>query len=94
MHTHTYILHIHIYKSYTYTHIYPNIPHSECLTSLQRVLQLRGNKQISSDTLIELAEVVLKSNIFQFDEKLLNRYVEPQLEQSLHLHMLFSLWLT
>ena len=49
--------------------LYPNIPHSEGLTSLRRVLELRDNKQISSDTLIELAEIVLKNNIFQFDEK-------------------------
>ena len=49
--------------------LYPNIPHSEGLTSLRRVLELRDNKQISSDTLVELAEIVLKSNIFQFDEK-------------------------
>ena len=32
-------------------------------------MELRDNKQISSDTLIELAEIVLKNNIFQFDEK-------------------------
>ena len=31
--------------------IYPNIPHSEVLNSLQRFLELRDNKQISSDTL-------------------------------------------
>ena len=49
--------------------LYPNIPHSEGLTSLQRFLELRDNKQISSDTLIELAEIVLKNNIFEFDEK-------------------------
>ena len=30
---------------------------------------MRDNKQISSDTLVELVEIVLKSNIFQFDEK-------------------------
>ena len=29
----------------------------------------RDNKQISSDTLIELTEIVLKNNIFEFDEK-------------------------
>ena len=29
----------------------------------------RDNKQISSDTLIELVEIVLKNNIFEFDEK-------------------------
>ena len=49
--------------------LYPNIPHSEGLTSLRRVLESRDNKQISSDTLVELAEIVLKNNIFQFDEK-------------------------
>ena len=38
-------------------------------TLLRRFFELRDNKQISSDTLIELAEIVLKSNIFEFDEK-------------------------
>ena len=33
------------------------------------IYQTRDNKQISSDTLTELAEVVLKNNIFEFDEK-------------------------
>ena len=32
-------------------------------------MELRGIKQISSDTLIELAETVLRNNIFEFDEK-------------------------
>ena len=49
--------------------LYPNITHSEGLTSLQRFLKLRDNKQISCDTFIELAEIVLKNNIFEFDEK-------------------------
>ena len=44
--------------------LYPNIPHSEGLTSLRRVLELRDNKQISSDTLVELAEIVLKKQNF------------------------------
>ena len=49
--------------------LYPNIPHSEGLNSLGRFLELRDNKQISSDTLIELVEIVLKNNLFQFDQK-------------------------
>ena len=49
--------------------LYPNIPHGEGLASLRRFLETRDNKQISSDTLTELAEVVLKNNIFEFDEK-------------------------
>ena len=32
-------------------------------------MELRDNKHISSDTFIELAEIVLKNNIFEFDEK-------------------------
>ena len=31
--------------------------------------KLGENKQISSDTLTELAEIVLKNNIFEFDKK-------------------------
>ena len=45
------------------------IPHSEGLISLRRILELRDKKQISSDTLIELAEIVLKNNIFKFGQK-------------------------
>ena len=61
--------------------LYPNIPHSEDLTSLRRFFELSDNKHISSDTFIELAEIVLKNKIMK-------------LEQSLHLRMLYCLWLT
>ena len=74
--------------------LYPNIPHSEGLTSLRRFLKLRDKKEISSDIVAELAEIVLKTTFFNSMKKLLNRYVEPQLEQTLQLHMLFCLWLT
>ena len=49
--------------------LYPNTPHGEGLDSLRRYLKTRDNKQISGDTLTELAEVVVKNNIFEFDEK-------------------------
>ena len=49
--------------------IYPNKPHGEGLASLRKFLKTRDNKQISSDALTELAEVVLKNNIFEIDEK-------------------------
>ena len=48
--------------------LYPNIPHGEGLASLYKFLENRENKKISSDTLAELAETVLKK-IFEFDEK-------------------------
>ena len=41
----------------------------EKILCLRRFLETRDNKQILSDTLRELAEVVLKNNIFKFDEK-------------------------
>ena len=40
--------------------LYLNIPHGEGLASLYKFLETRENKQISSDTLAELAEIVLK----------------------------------
>ena len=52
--------------------LYPNVPHGEGLDSLSlslKFLETRKNKQISSDTLPELAEIVWKNNIFEFDEK-------------------------
>ena len=56
--------------------LYPNIPHGEGLASLHRFLETRNNKQISSDTLTELAELVLmKKNLMK---RLSNRTVELQ----------------
>ena len=49
--------------------LYPNIPYGEGLASLYKFLEIRENKQISSDTLAELAETVLKNKIFEFYEK-------------------------
>ena len=49
--------------------LYPNILHSKGLTSLRRFLELTDNKQISSDTLTELAEIMTENNIFEFNEK-------------------------
>ena len=36
---------------------------------LSKFLETRENKQISNYVLAELAEIVLKNNIFEFDEK-------------------------
>ena len=47
----------------------PNIPHGEGLASLREFLETKDSKQISSDTLAELAEIALKNNIFEFEEK-------------------------
>ena len=44
--------------------LYPNIPHEEGLSSLRKRLETRKEKYVSTDTIIDLAEVVLKNNIF------------------------------
>ena len=62
--------------------LYPNMPNSKGLISFRRFLELRYDKQISSDTVTELAKIVLKTT-----KKLLNRYLESQLEQGLHPHV-------
>ena len=49
--------------------LYPNISHGEGLASFRWFLEIRDNKHIACDTLTELSEVVLKNNIFEFDEK-------------------------
>ena len=49
--------------------LYPNIPHDEDLAFLKDFLDSRVDKQVTTDTLIELAELVLKNNIFEFSDK-------------------------
>ena len=49
--------------------LYPNIPHEEGLSALRKRLENRMEKYISNDTLCDLAEVLLKNNIFKFGKK-------------------------
>ena len=45
--------------------LYPNIPHDQGLSALKKQLDNQKEKYISSDTLCDLAKVVLKNNIFK-----------------------------
>ena len=45
--------------------LYPNIPHDEGLIALRKSLESREDKTISTDSLMDLAECVLKNNIFK-----------------------------
>ena len=49
--------------------IYPNIPHEEGLFKLRTKLEIRKEKYVLTDTIVALAEVVLKNNIFTFGKK-------------------------
>ena len=53
--------------------LYPNIPHDKGLCALRKRLNERDKKDVSTDTLVELAELVLKNNIFNFNEKTLKQ---------------------
>ena len=49
--------------------LYPNISHDKGLSALRKRLDLRKEKYVTTSTLVELAEFVLKNNIFTFMEK-------------------------
>ena len=48
--------------------LYPNIPHDEGFAFLKDFLDSRVDKPVKTDTLIKLAELVLKNNIFGFSD--------------------------
>ena len=45
----------------------------EGLASLRRFLDTRTEKKVTTETLVEIAEIVLKNNIFQFNGKTLRQ---------------------
>ena len=47
--------------------LYPNIPHDEGLSALRKRLGERYEKDVSTETLVELEELVSKNNIFNFN---------------------------
>ena len=50
--------------------LYPNIPHELGLKAMRTFLDKRSDKSVSTQTLIDLAELVLKNNYFTHDEKI------------------------
>ena len=48
--------------------LYPNIPHDEGLIAIRKALDSREDKSVSTDSLMDLAECVLKNNIFEHNE--------------------------
>ena len=49
--------------------LYPNIPHEEGLKALREALDTREDKTISTDSLIDLADCVLKNNVFEHNSR-------------------------
>ena len=50
--------------------LYTNIPQSEGLEAVRDALEDRDDKAIPSEYIVKLLEIVLKHNIFEFDEEL------------------------
>jgi hypothetical protein len=50
--------------------LYTNIPVEEGLDAVREALEDRENKETSTEFLIRLLEIVLKSNIFEFNSEL------------------------
>ena len=53
--------------------LYLNIPHDEGLSTLRKQLDLRQEKDVTTSTLVELGEVVLKNNILTVKRKTSNQ---------------------
>ena len=53
--------------------LYPNIRHEEGLSAIRKRLETRKEKHVSTDAIINLAEAVLKNNIFIFGKKTLKQ---------------------
>ena len=49
--------------------LYPNVAIDEGLLFLEKALDTPGEKTVSTESLIELAEFVLKNNYFQFNDR-------------------------
>ena len=47
--------------------LYPSIPHNEGLRVLRKALDSRADRSLSTDSLMDLAEVVLTNNMFEFN---------------------------
>ena len=49
--------------------LYPNIPHEYGLAALRKALDTREDQRVSTDSLIELAELSLKNNYFEHNSR-------------------------
>ena len=65
--------------------LYPNIPHDESLVFQKNVLDSMIDKLVTKYTLIELAELILKNNIFEFSDKTFNQICGTTIDTKLAL---------
>ena len=63
--------------------LYLSIPNEEGLRILRNVSEKRSNKNVSTDTLFELAELVLRNSYFEFDKRYLQQIRGTAIETKL-----------
>ena len=88
-------IHIYIYiyiDTYDVVGLYPNIPHEEGLASIRKFLNNRENKEVKTSTLVELTDIVLKSNHFQFLDKTFKQKRSTAIRTNLLHHITFYVW--
>ena len=71
--------------------LYPNIPHEGGLKAVENALNRRIDRPISTDSLMELAELALKNNYFEHNSKTYKQEQGTASEQNLLLLMRFSI---
>ena len=49
--------------------LYPSVPHGKGLEAIREALNRRENPTVASDTLVELASVVLENFFFEFNDR-------------------------
>ena len=71
--------------------LHPNMPRGEGLSALRKRLETRKEKYVSTDTIIDLAEVVLKKTYLHSIKRHLSKNRGLLLVQHLHLQIAFCL---
>ena len=72
--------------------LYPNIPLDEGLSTLRKRLESRKGKYVSTDTIVDLAEVVLKIISLHLGKSHISKNGGLLLVPNLHLRVAFCLW--
>ena len=72
--------------------LYPNILHDVGLLALRKRLTERDKKDLFTYTLVDLAELVLKNYIFNFNQKILKQKRGTAIGTKFALPIVFYLW--
>ena len=75
--------------------LYHSIPHSAVLQALYEKLEEGTHQKNPSTDLLEMTEFILKNNLFEFETKIIHKFLkQPSLELSLLLCFLWIEWKT